>query len=54
MPLYYMPRMRWSVVYTLLGYKTIHKRWEMLVAKEGIRAECVGASGFWCCERERT
>ena len=22
---YYMPRMRWSVVYKLLGYQTIHK-----------------------------
>ena len=22
------------------------QRWEMLVAKEGMRAECVGASGF--------
>ena len=30
-----------SSLHTTLGYKTIHKRWEMLVAKEGIRAECV-------------
>ena len=39
---YCMPRMRWPVVFTLNArLQDDTQRWDLLLAKEGVRAECV-------------